>query len=184
MPPFARPERSTVNAGLRTMCRQEGSTVKPSDDIAAFLMSRRARITPEQAGLPSFGSRRVAGLRREEVASSTRSTRRQSSPTPTVTWSPPTSSAAPCMRRCLRVASSPPMAPASSSWMRPRMGAACRRARREPPLSSRTHSASQEPAGLDRRALDPKRRLSHPVGCIQRALSSHRHQTRAASRRR
>jgi transcriptional regulator with XRE-family HTH domain len=43
--------------------------VKPADDIAAFLMSRRARITPEQAGLPSFGSRRVVGLRREEVAS-------------------------------------------------------------------------------------------------------------------
>ena len=32
-------------------------------------MSRRARITPEQAGLPAFGgNRRVAGLRREEVA--------------------------------------------------------------------------------------------------------------------
>jgi transcriptional regulator with XRE-family HTH domain len=34
-----------------------------------FLRSRRARITPEQAGLPTFGgSRRVPGLRREEVA--------------------------------------------------------------------------------------------------------------------
>jgi transcriptional regulator with XRE-family HTH domain len=33
-----------------------------------FLTSRRARITPEQAGLRSFGSRRVPGLRREEVA--------------------------------------------------------------------------------------------------------------------
>ena len=34
-----------------------------------FLVSRRARITPEQAGLPAYGgSRRVAGLRREEVA--------------------------------------------------------------------------------------------------------------------
>jgi transcriptional regulator with XRE-family HTH domain len=34
-----------------------------------FLVSRRARITPEQAGLPSYGgNRRVAGLRREEVA--------------------------------------------------------------------------------------------------------------------
>ena len=29
---------------------------------------RRARITPEQAGLASYGSRRVPGLRREEVA--------------------------------------------------------------------------------------------------------------------
>jgi len=34
-----------------------------------FLVSRRARITPEQAGLPAYGgNRRVAGLRREEVA--------------------------------------------------------------------------------------------------------------------
>jgi transcriptional regulator with XRE-family HTH domain len=35
-----------------------------------FLVSRRARITPERAGLPTFGQkRRVPGLRREEVAS-------------------------------------------------------------------------------------------------------------------
>ena len=33
-----------------------------------FLTSRRARITPEQAGLPTTGQRRVPGLRREEVA--------------------------------------------------------------------------------------------------------------------
>ena len=34
-----------------------------------FLISRRARITPEQAGLPAYGrNRRVTGLRREEVA--------------------------------------------------------------------------------------------------------------------
>jgi transcriptional regulator with XRE-family HTH domain len=37
-------------------------------EINEFLTSRRARITPEQAGLTSFGSRRVPGLRREEVA--------------------------------------------------------------------------------------------------------------------
>ena len=37
--------------------------------VREFLASRRARITPEQAGLPSFGgTRRVAGLRRAEVA--------------------------------------------------------------------------------------------------------------------
>jgi transcriptional regulator with XRE-family HTH domain len=40
-----------------------------TSDIAEFLTSRRARITPEQAGLPSWGPRRVKGLRREEVAS-------------------------------------------------------------------------------------------------------------------
>jgi transcriptional regulator with XRE-family HTH domain len=38
-------------------------------EIREFLTTRRDRITPEQAGLPTFGStRRVAGLRREEVA--------------------------------------------------------------------------------------------------------------------
>ncbi|MFD7505599.1 helix-turn-helix transcriptional regulator [Streptomyces sp. NPDC059850] len=38
-------------------------------DIRAFLASRRAKITPQQAGLPAYGgNRRVPGLRREEVA--------------------------------------------------------------------------------------------------------------------
>lgn len=38
-------------------------------EVRDFLISRRARITPEQAGLPLYGTnRRVAGLRREEVA--------------------------------------------------------------------------------------------------------------------
>lgn len=40
-----------------------------SDEIRDFLASRRAKITPEQAGLPSYGGkRRVPGLRREEVS--------------------------------------------------------------------------------------------------------------------
>ena len=39
-------------------------------DIREFLSTRRARISPEQAGLPIYGGarRRVTGLRREEVA--------------------------------------------------------------------------------------------------------------------
>jgi transcriptional regulator with XRE-family HTH domain len=39
-------------------------------EIREFLTSRRAKIAPEQAGLPVFGgdARRVPGLRREEVA--------------------------------------------------------------------------------------------------------------------
>jgi len=37
-------------------------------EIQEFLTSRRAAITPEQAGVPSYGPRRVPGLRREEVA--------------------------------------------------------------------------------------------------------------------
>ena len=39
------------------------------NEIREFLASRRARITPQQAGLPAYGGhRRVPGLRREEVA--------------------------------------------------------------------------------------------------------------------
>jgi transcriptional regulator with XRE-family HTH domain len=37
--------------------------------ISEFLRSRRARLTPQLAGLPAYGgTRRVKGLRREEVA--------------------------------------------------------------------------------------------------------------------
>jgi transcriptional regulator with XRE-family HTH domain len=43
--------------------------VDTTNEIAEFLTSRRARITPERAGLPTYGKRRVTGLRREEVAS-------------------------------------------------------------------------------------------------------------------
>jgi transcriptional regulator with XRE-family HTH domain len=43
--------------------------VDSRNEIRDFLISRRARITPEQAGLPVYGgNRRVSGLRREEVA--------------------------------------------------------------------------------------------------------------------
>ena len=37
-------------------------------EVREFLMSRRARLTPEQAGLAAGSNRRVAGLRRSEVA--------------------------------------------------------------------------------------------------------------------
>jgi transcriptional regulator with XRE-family HTH domain len=40
----------------------------PREELRDFLMNRRARITPERAGIVAIGSRRVAGLRREEVA--------------------------------------------------------------------------------------------------------------------
>jgi transcriptional regulator with XRE-family HTH domain len=43
-------------------------TVDPKHDIREFLTSRRARVTPDQVGLPGYGPRRVPGLRREEVA--------------------------------------------------------------------------------------------------------------------
>jgi len=39
------------------------------NDIREFLTTRRARLTPDQVGIPDFGGRRrVPGLRREEVA--------------------------------------------------------------------------------------------------------------------
>jgi transcriptional regulator with XRE-family HTH domain len=39
------------------------------DEVRAFLSSRRAKLTPEQAGLANYGrNRRVPGLRRTEVA--------------------------------------------------------------------------------------------------------------------
>lgn len=40
----------------------------PKDDIREFLTSRRARLKPEEVGLPGHGPRRVPGLRREEIA--------------------------------------------------------------------------------------------------------------------
>jgi transcriptional regulator with XRE-family HTH domain len=43
--------------------------VSNENEISEFLTTRRAKVTPTSAGLPSFGRhRRVAGLRREEVA--------------------------------------------------------------------------------------------------------------------
>ncbi|MFG2868842.1 helix-turn-helix transcriptional regulator [Streptomyces zaomyceticus] len=39
-----------------------------ANELGSFLTSRRARVTPAAAGIPVTGRRRVAGLRREEVA--------------------------------------------------------------------------------------------------------------------
>jgi hypothetical protein len=36
--------------------------------LSALLTSKRAAVTPAQAGIPVTGTRRVPGLRREEVA--------------------------------------------------------------------------------------------------------------------
>ncbi|MEU4154363.1 helix-turn-helix domain-containing protein [Streptomyces sp. NPDC026659] len=42
--------------------------METAKEIKDFLTTRRAKITPDQVGLPSLGRRRVPGLRREEVA--------------------------------------------------------------------------------------------------------------------
>src|SRR4051812_21014540 len=55
-----------------TTMAQETSTAATDGirrgELAAFLRSRRERITPEQVGLPRGRRRRTPGLRREEVA--------------------------------------------------------------------------------------------------------------------
>lgn len=52
--------------GLALTCSL--ARVAKSNEIRAFLTSRRNRLTPEQVGIASYGQRRVPGLRREEVA--------------------------------------------------------------------------------------------------------------------
>lgn len=46
----------------------ERNLQRPRHELGEFLRSRRERISPEAAGLPSSGRRRTPGLRREEVA--------------------------------------------------------------------------------------------------------------------
>lgn len=50
---------------LASYCRY----VDNHQEVREFLTTRRAKISPEQAGLPTSGQRRVPGLRRSEVAS-------------------------------------------------------------------------------------------------------------------
>src|SRR5271167_2546339 len=47
---------------------EASGTAERRGELAAFLRSRRERITPEDVGLPGGHRRRTAGLRREEVA--------------------------------------------------------------------------------------------------------------------
>ncbi|MBC7595946.1 MAG: helix-turn-helix domain-containing protein [Kineosporiaceae bacterium] len=42
--------------------------ISKANDIGEFLRARRAGLTPQELGLISYGSRRVPGLRREELA--------------------------------------------------------------------------------------------------------------------
>jgi transcriptional regulator with XRE-family HTH domain len=53
-------ERQTVEGGAASAQRRR--------ELAEFLRTRRARITPDDVGLPAGGRRRTPGLRREEVA--------------------------------------------------------------------------------------------------------------------
>ncbi|MFD9910941.1 helix-turn-helix transcriptional regulator [Streptomyces sp. NPDC059063] len=48
--------------------RFDGAKARRRSELRDFLMSRRARVRPADAGLPEGGRRRTPGLRREEVA--------------------------------------------------------------------------------------------------------------------
>src|SRR6476469_8150791 len=61
-------DRGTHRAPLSGPARRTVPTVDGVTELSQFLTSRRAKVTPEQAGLPTYGQRRVPGLRREEVA--------------------------------------------------------------------------------------------------------------------
>ena len=75
-PACSRAEKAVFIGGTSsTSCRQTTASVDDMDnradnrsDIRGFLASRRAKLTPEQVGLPTGSRRRVPGLRREEVA--------------------------------------------------------------------------------------------------------------------
>lgn len=51
-----------------TVTRATAAHEARADDLGEFLRSRRDRLSPEDVGVPSYGRRRVAGLRREELA--------------------------------------------------------------------------------------------------------------------
>src|SRR5437016_307689 len=60
------PEQKSIRDDV--VCRSV-EVVDSRTEIRDFLTARRAKITPEWAGLPLYGgNRRVTGLRREEVA--------------------------------------------------------------------------------------------------------------------
>jgi transcriptional regulator with XRE-family HTH domain len=61
-------ERATGRVSHRSGSEVYADLVETKREIRDFLTSRRARITPGQVGLRSYGPRRVPGLRREEVA--------------------------------------------------------------------------------------------------------------------
>src|SRR5919198_5844119 len=59
--------KTTATTRETTAQPTRGSEIR-RHELAAFLRSRRERITPEEVGLPRGRRRRTPGLRREEVA--------------------------------------------------------------------------------------------------------------------
>ncbi|KAJ1684633.1 hypothetical protein LUZ63_020388 [Rhynchospora breviuscula] len=58
----------TLGAGVAAPGRHTVPGVDNRSEVNEFLTTRRARITPEMAGLPATANRRVPGLRRSELA--------------------------------------------------------------------------------------------------------------------
>jgi transcriptional regulator with XRE-family HTH domain len=58
----------TGSASHVTAARRTVDVVDNRVEVREFLTTRRAKITPERAGIPTAGQRRVPGLRRSEVA--------------------------------------------------------------------------------------------------------------------
>jgi hypothetical protein len=61
-------DRCTDRASQRPVLGRTVIDVDNRVEVREFLTSRRAKITPQQAGLSEVGQRRVPGLRRSEVA--------------------------------------------------------------------------------------------------------------------
>ncbi|WP_338103959.1 helix-turn-helix transcriptional regulator [Mycobacterium montefiorense] len=59
---------TTGSTGIRSGTTSKGRCASKGSALAQFLRNRRAELQPCDVGLPSGGRRRVAGLRREEVA--------------------------------------------------------------------------------------------------------------------
>src|SRR5271166_5345655 len=55
-------------AGNRAIGSVRMSEERRDSELSRFLKERRSRLHPVDVGLPATGRRRVAGLRREEVA--------------------------------------------------------------------------------------------------------------------
>src|SRR4051794_6827464 len=175
--------------------------MNPSSDIAEFLASRRAKITPEQAGLPSFGARRVPGLRREEVASLAgvsadyyrRLERGQVSGASELVLD--------ALARALQLDEAerahlfdlaraagqqrPLHLPGpSGARLLPRLGSPGLRAGRQSALARRPRPLRPKPSGPDRRAVHAQRRVPRALGRAQRALPPHGNEASASSGRR
>lgn len=74
MPYLSAGQKDLVRHGLTGPVSARGGrptlgAMDSRSEISSFLTTRRAKLTPEQAGVPLYsGTRRVPGLRREEVA--------------------------------------------------------------------------------------------------------------------